>query len=82
MLGEVMLCFASLACFEGQYFKEHLDISLSATLKGGQGCLMSSTLSGISELPFDSPFQSPLWFFCLDVLLFLSCHFSANGPFS
>ena len=40
-------------------------------------------LSGISGLSFDSPFLSPLlFFFCLVLLLFLSCHFSANGPFS
>ena len=40
-------------------------------------------LSGISGLSFDSPFLSPLLlFFCLVLLLFLSCHFSANGPFS
>ena len=39
-------------------------------------------LSGISGLSFDSPFLSPLlFFFCLVLLLFLSCHFSANGPF-
>ena len=37
-------------------------------------------LSGISGLSFDSLFLSPLSFFCL--VLFLSCHFSANGPFS
>ena len=41
-------------------------------------------LSGISGLSFDSPFLSPLlfFFFCLVLLLFLSCHFSANCPFS
>ena len=41
-------------------------------------------LSGISGLSFDSPFLSPVFFvfFCLVLLLFLSCHFSANGPFS
>ena len=39
-------------------------------------------MSGISGLSFDSPFLSPLLFFCLVLLLFLSCHFSANGPFS
>ena len=40
-------------------------------------------LSGISGLSFDSPFLSPLlFFFCLVLLLFLSCHFPANGPFS
>ena len=39
-------------------------------------------LSGISGLSFDSPFLSPLVFFCLVPLLFLSCNFSVNGPFS
>ena len=39
-------------------------------------------LSGISGLSFDSPFLSSLLFFCLVLLLFLSCHFSTNGPFS
>ena len=36
-------------------------------------------LSGISGLLFDSPFLSPLLFFCQVLLLFLSCHFSAYG---
>ena len=40
-------------------------------------------LSGISELPFYSPFLSPLLlFFCGVLLLCMSCKFSANGPFS
>ena len=40
-------------------------------------------LSEISGPSFDSPFLYPLLFvFCLVLLLFLSCHFSANGPFS
>ena len=40
-------------------------------------------LSGISGPSFDSPFPvSSLVFFCLVLLLFLSCHFSADGPFS
>ena len=43
----------------------------------------ASAPEGISGLSFDSPFLSPLLlFFCLVLLLFLSCHFSANGPFS
>ena len=41
-------------------------------LKGGRGCLMSSPLSGISGLSFDSTLLSPLLFFCLVLLLFLS----------
>ena len=49
------------------------------TPKGGQGC----HLSGISGLPVESPFLSPLlFFFCLVLSLFLSCNFSVNGPFS
>ena len=52
------------------------------TLKGDQGCLMFLPLSGISGLLFDSSFLPPVLFFCLVLLLFLSCHFSANGPFS
>jgi len=39
-------------------------------------------LSGISGPSFDSPVLSPVLFFTLVLLLFLSCHFSANGPFS
>ena len=38
--------------------------------------------SGISGLSFDSPFLSPLLFFCLVLLFFPFCHFSANGPFA
>ena len=38
-------------------------------------------LSGISGLSLDSPFLSPLLFFCLVLLLSPSCHFSAHGPF-
>ena len=34
-----------------------------------------SLLSGISGLFLDSPFLSPFLFFCLAMLLFLSCHF-------
>ena len=37
--------------------------------------------SGISGLSFDSSFLSPLLFFCLVLLLFLSGHFSPDGPF-
>ena len=43
--------------------------------KGGWGCLMFFPMSGISGLSFDSPFLSPLLFFCLVLLLFLSCPF-------
>ena len=46
------------------------------------GDVWCSVLSGISGLSFDSPFLSPFLFFYLVLLLFLSCHFSANCPFS
>ena len=50
---------------------------LTFTLKGGRGCLeVPYPLSGISGLSFDSPFLSPLLFFCTVLLLFLSCPFS------
>ena len=41
------------------------------------GDVYAPLLSWISGLSFDSPFLS-LVFFCLVLLLFLSCHFSAN----
>ena len=52
-----------------------------------EGMLMMShviLLSGISGLPVDSPFLSPLSFFSLYpvLLLCLSCHFSDNSSFS
>ena len=50
---------------------DYMEYSTSVlTLKGGQGCLVAP-LSGVSGLSFDSPFLSPLLFFCL-VLLLLS----------
>ena len=49
--------------------------------KGGRGCLMSSPLSGISGLSFDSTLLSPLLFFCLVLLPFLSDRFLPAGPF-
>ena len=39
-------------------------------------------LSGISGLSFDSGFLISPLFFCLVLLLFLFCPFSANGSFS
>ena len=50
--------------------------------EGRPGMSDVSLLSRISGLSFDSPFLSPLIFFWLVLLLFLSCHFFANGPFS
>ena len=44
------------------------------------GCMIFSPLSrisGLSVIPL-----SQFLFFCLVLLLFLSCHFSVNGPFS
>ena len=44
------------------------------------GCTIVSPLSrisGLSVMPL-----SQLLFFCLVLLIFLSCHFSVNGPFS
>ena len=52
---------------------------IPAALKGRQGMSDVIFLSGISELSF--PISS-LVFFCLVLLLFLCCHFSADGPFS
>ncbi len=49
--------------------------------KGGRGCLMSSPLSGISGLSFDSTLLSPLLFFCLVLLPFLFYRFLPAGPF-
>ena len=46
--------------------------------KGGRGCLMSSSLSGLS---FDSTLLSPLLFFCQVLLPFLSHLFLPAGPF-
>ena len=39
-------------------------------------------LFGISGLSFDSPFLSPLLFFCLVSLHFWFGHFFVKGPFS
>ena len=53
---------------------------LTCPPKGGRGCRMSLSCldsQGCHLTPF-----SCLLFFCLVLLLFLSCHFSANGPFS
>ena len=50
--------------------------------KGGQGCLMSSSClesQGCHLIPLSYLLSC---FFWLVLLLFLSCHFSVNGPFS
>ena len=53
-----------------------------STPKGGWGCLMSPSClesQGCHLIPLSYLLSC---FFCLVLLLFLSCHFSANGPFS
>ena len=57
-----------------------LKVSLNGPPKGGRGCLMSPPLSGISGLSFDSALLSPLLFFCLVLLPFLSYRFLPAGP--
>ena len=50
--------------------------------KGGRGCLMSPSClesQGCHLIPLSCLLSC---FLCLVLLLFLSCHFSANGPFS
>ena len=44
--------------------------------------IIMTVLLALIKLPFNSPFLSPLFFFCLVLLLFLYCNFLANGPFS
>ena len=59
-----------------------IKYSVSFFFLKGPGMSDVSSLPGISGLSFDSPFSSPLSFFCLVLLLFLSSHFSSNGPLS
>ena len=66
---------------KGQLIASDDRLFLPSHPSGGQGCLMS----GISGISFGSHFLSrELIFFslCLVLFLFLSCHCSANGPFS
>ena len=54
------------------------------TLKAGRGCLLSSSClesQGCHLIPL-SYLLSCFFFSCLVILLFLSCHFSANGLLS
>ena len=58
----------------------HKPVFLLVNPEGRPGMCDSTLLSGISGLSFDSPFLSPLLFFCLVllfclVIFFLSCHF-------
>ena len=48
----------------------------------GKGIFSCYPPSGISSLSFDPHFYLLLGFFCLVFLHFLSCHYSASGPFS
>ena len=52
---------------------------LYSSLPYAEGNLEISDVSGLS---YDLPFLPSLFFFCLAFLRFLSCQFSANGPFS
>ncbi len=52
-----------------------------AAPEGRPGMSDVSPLSGISGLSFDSTFLSPLLFFCLVLLPFLSYRFLPAGPF-
>ena len=49
--------------------------------EGRPGMSDVSPLSGISGMSFDSTLLSPLLFFCLVLLPFLSYHFLSAGPF-
>ena len=83
----ISLCLSrshSLSHYLTRLLSLSLSHSLSDYLVSKGGWVMSDVipLSGIPGLSPDSSFLSPLLFFCLVLLLFLSCHFSANGPFS
>ena len=56
-------------------------ICISPTPEGRPGMSHVSPLSGISGLSFDSTLLSPLLFFCLVLLPFLSYRFLPAGPF-
>ena len=73
---------------EIQFFVSHVPFSfmiprtsLAATPEGRLGMSDVSPLSGISGLSFDSTLLSPLLFFCLVLLPFLSYRFLPAGPF-
>ena len=57
------------------------DIALMFAPEGRPGMSDVSPLSGISGLSFDSTLLSPLLFFCLVLLPFLSYSFLPAGPF-
>ena len=60
---------------------EHRRFAGINSLKGRPGMSDVSPLSGISGLSFDSTLLSPLLFFCLVLLPFLSYRFLHAGPF-
>ena len=78
----LVLCFVSWLVFYPWYEAKQIKMVSVWHPWREAGDVWWPPLSGISGLSFDSPFLSPLLFFCLVLLLFLSCHFSANGPFS
>ena len=57
------------------------EVHLHGTPEGRPGMSDVSPLSGISGLSFDSTLLSPLLFFCLVLLPFLSYCFLPAGPF-
>ena len=64
-----------------QSVRQSVCQSVCAPPKEGQGCLMSHSClesQGCHLVPLSYLLS---YFFCLVFLLFLSCHFSANGPF-
>ena len=74
------VCVCARVCYCCAHMQLYRCTSLCPP-KGGQGCLMSPPLSGISGLSFDSTLLSPLLFFCLVLLPFLSHRFLPACPF-
>ena len=70
---EVYLMFIFMSMFYDEPFPLHHSV------EGKLGMSDVSLLSGISGLSFWDLLSC---FYCLVLLLFLFCHFSANGPFS
>ena len=71
------VCYFSLCGLEKAYRQKFRTLFcivcfLKKPPKGGRGCLISPPLSGISGLSFDSILLSPVLFFFLVLLLFLS----------
>ena len=77
-------CFACDGSVNSIKVNEHALIKIAAQFTHSwpwreAGDVLFPPLSGISGLSFDSSFLSSLSFFCLVLLLLLSCHFSANS---